>query len=83
MVAGVNRDAGNIFKNTHSALSRIHSSSGGLNEAGMRALSSKDVQTVTSIQKDVVEYEIDEMTYDQDKDLRNDNINRTFGDLFK
>ena len=83
MVAGVNRDAGNIFKNTHSELSRIHSTSGGSSEASMRALSSKDIQSVTSIQKDVVEYEFDKGLADQKEDWRDENFERSFGGLFQ
>lgn len=80
---GRNHDsANNIFKNTHSELSRIHSSSGGASESEMRALSMKDVKSVTDITKDELEYEITDLMAEQDSEWEKDEIARSFG-LFR
>lgn len=71
--------ANNIFKNTHSELSRIHSSGGASSEADYRALSMKDTKSVTDISKDELEYEITDLMADQDSEWEKDEIARTFG----
>ena len=78
MITGVNRDANNIFKNTHSELSRIHSSSSDFNESDMREMSRKSAAAVTAISKDELEYEIDDRMYEQDKKWRDENFERAF-----
>ena len=78
MVAGINRDSANIFKNTHSELSRIHSPSSGASESDMREMSRKSAAAVTEIQRDEVEYQIDDMMDDQEKDWREENFERAF-----
>lgn len=79
MITGVNRDANNIFTQTHDSLSRIRSGSSGASESHLRDLSRKDTASVTSIAKDEVEYQIDDLMFDQGKEWQDEEFERAFG----
>lgn len=82
MISRVNNDANNIFRNTHSDLSRIRSGSGERSESQLRDLSRKDVASALETTKDEVAYEIDNATWEQDKDWEKENFERAFN-IFK
>jgi len=79
MISGVNNSARNIFANSSDSLSRIRSGSGSASESQMRDLSRKDTASVNNISKDEVEYEIQDMMFDQGKDWQDDEFERAFG----
>lgn len=79
MITGVNRDANNIFTRTHDSLSRIRSGGSSASESHLKSLSNKDTASVTSIAKDELEYQIDDMMFDQGKEWENEEFERAFG----
>ena len=79
MISGVNQHSGNIFSESSNSLSRLRSSKGGASEADMRAISQKDVKSVTNITKDELEYEIDDMMFEQGKEWQDEEFERAFG----
>ncbi|MCM1265270.1 MAG: hypothetical protein NC200_03640 [Candidatus Gastranaerophilales bacterium] len=78
MITGVNRDANNIFTRTHESLSRVRSGGSSASESHLKDLSRKDTASVTGIAKDEIEYQIDDMMFDQDKEWQNENFDRAF-----
>ena len=79
MISGVNQHSGNIFSESSNSLSRLRSSSGGASESDMRDLSQKDLASVNNITKDELEYEIDDMMFEQGKKLEEEEFERVFG----
>ncbi|MCD8377809.1 MAG: hypothetical protein LUB59_03375 [Candidatus Gastranaerophilales bacterium] len=79
MITGVNRDAANIFSASSDSLSRVRSGNGSSSESHLRSLSQKDIASTTSIAKDEVEYQIDDLMYDQGKEWEDDEFERAFG----
>lgn len=71
--------ANNIFSNAGDITSRIRSGNGSSSESDLRALTQKDISSVTNIEKDELEYEISGMMYDQDKELEKEEFERVFG----
>ena len=78
MVAGVHRSANNIFENSHDSLSRVRTDYSGASESDFRDLSRKDRNSVTDIQKDELEYQIDDNMFEQQKEWDKEEWERIF-----
>ena len=79
MITGVNNDAHNIFANAGDSLSRIRSGGSSASESYLKDLSRKDTMSANNISKDEVEYQIDDLMFDQGKDWEQDEFERAFG----
>ena len=72
MLSGVNSTANNIFASAGEITSRIRSGEGSSSESHYHDLSKKDSKSVSDISKDEIEYQIEDMMWDQQKETEND-----------
>ena len=82
MITGVNSSANNIFSASGDMTSRIRSASGSSSESHYHGLSKKDSASANSIAKDEIEYQIEDMMWDQQKETENEEWER-IGGLFQ
>ena len=79
MITGVNSSANNIFSASGDMASRVRSAGGASSESDYRSLSKKDTASATSIAKDEIEYQIEDMMWDQQKQTENEEWERIGG----
>jgi hypothetical protein len=74
MFGRVNQSGGNIFANASSSMSRTRTNYGSMNEAGYRALSSKDTKSSIQAAKDEITYEFSDNFEEQMQDWKEEDF---------